>query len=259
MHKHYQHGRRIAKKLLFKTRNLLFDIHEVPVTKPMLDYGLLFKAFVKTRLADFYESLKPFYISRVGTYDSMIYFEQQLPRFWKTIQLLERNRIHPRTVAELGSFYPYATYYFNHKYGSKIVLHDIIHRSSGAILYDVGDIKLLDHNIVTDPIGEYDLYVFSMVIEHLPCNLYAYCSRLVAAMPVGSYLYVSYPTGGKNAKDYDKELNPNSARLFDEHLREFTYRNTSQFFRQLRIVDKERVFVPCAGYSEEILYRKEKP
>jgi hypothetical protein len=249
---------RFIKHSIFKTRNKLLQIHEVPTSQEMVNYEKDFIIFVETKLKTFYDSVKPFYVSRINNPDSMIYFRQQLPRFCKMIDILERNNVCPKSIAELGSFYPYATYYFNKRYKSSIVLYDLICRTSNAVSYDVDGIKLVDSNIVTDPIGQYDLYVFSMVIEHLPCNLFEFCNKIVNTMPIGSYLYVSYPTGGKNAKDYGKELCSDSNKLFDEHLREFTFNTTKLFFKQLRVVDKERIFIPFAGYSEEILYIKEK-
>jgi len=204
----------------------------------------------------FYQQIEMWYEGK--TTNSLKYFNDHFPRFRAMIELLEKNKkIEPLFIAEMGSFYPYTSFYFH---PSCIDLYDII--GIRYLTFDKGtEITLHNYNVCTDELYFmkqcYDLVILSEVLEHLPCNLFEVEKKIMNIIEDDGYLIVTYPLGGKNAKDYDKIIG-SPLKSYGEHLREFTEETVNLFFQSLTKVDESYVNYPAYGYTKIILYQKVK-
>lgn len=193
----------------------------------------------------------------MGHEDSLVYFDQQFPRFQAMIELLQQNKVVPLCSCELGSFYPYVSLYFC----GEIDLFDIapIKFPEAAKPYDVEGVRLSSKNFCTDPLPhkEYDLVILSEVMEHMACNLFAFCDQVKQIVRPGGHLLVTYPVEyGNNARDYGYNVGDLNE-SHDGHLREFTDDTVRLFFRDLTKVAQTEVTYPAYGRVIIVLYRRE--
>jgi hypothetical protein len=231
-------------------------------------YNVMFQDFVRTKLSCFYHNIGPFYSARNkdGSPDSLTYFRAHFDRFWPMIEMCLRNNVDSRKmnrIGELGSFYPYVSYFFKLENPKlKIDLYDIIireHCEPGTEPYDVDNVRLIDFNLCSDDFGDakYDLLFLSEVMEHLPSNLFDIERKVIEIMKDGGYLLVTYPLHGKNAKDYGINLGQyDCSKLQEGHIREFTDDTTSLFFTSLEKVDSLVGKFKAYGKIKLILYRR---
>lgn len=241
-------------------------------------YEEVFDTFVKTKLTQFYAAIGPFYAARNkdGSSDSLTYFHAHLDRFEAMINLIDINQgLHPSTmtnIAELGSFYPYVSYYFKRKNPLiHIDLYDIIMREhcspeSGVLCtnpntetYNVDGVRLVNFNLCTDafPAVSYDLIFLSEVMEHLPTDLFHFEKRVIDILTPGGHLLVTYPLQGNNAKDYGFYLGGyDHTKLNEGHIREFTDETTKLFFKDLTKVAEAIGHYKAYGKIKLVLYKK---
>jgi len=222
------------------------------------EYRRKFREFVLGPCRPFYEGVKPWQMGEAWHDDSLLYFEQHLPRFWRMVEMLKP--VVPGLAGpfcELGSFYPYTLYYF----GRPVDLYDLVPRVClTAMPYDVGGVRLQAFNLCTDelPRDRYAVVVMSEVLEHLPCDLLAVQRKVSAAVRPGGYLLVTYPAQyGNEAHGYDRCMG-DSAVLHGGHLREFTAETVAQFFTDLRVVSTEEFTYPAYGRTFAVLYKKDR-
>lgn len=228
-------------------------------------YKAFFRDYVTNRLSDFYIGIGSFYRERGGNPDSLTYFENHWPRFEAMIRICLENGIKPDSVkqlCELGSFYPYTTYYYKMSTlaETKIDLYDIITREvADAEPYDVDGVRLIDFNLCTErlPDKQYDLIILSEVMEHLPINLVAFEKDVQRLIKPGGHIVVTYPLGGKNAKDYEKFYPERDfERLQEDHVREFTRETVKLFFKDLQLVAQRDVTYKAYGLITICLYQR---
>lgn len=230
-----------------------------------LGYKEVFRSFVTDRLADFHKGIGSFYLERGGNPDSLTYFENHWPRFEAMIRICLDNGITPDSVVqlcELGSFYPYTTLFYRENSPAvlPIDLYDIITREvAGAEPYDVDGVRLIEFNLCTErlPDKQYDLIILSEVMEHLPIDLFKFEKEVERLVKPGGHLVVTYPLGGKNAKDYYKEYPERDfTRLQEDHVREFTRETVKLFFRHLQLVAEVELTYKAYGLITICLYRR---
>lgn len=230
-------------------------------------YKAFFRAFVEYQLSDFYAGIGGFYKERGGDPDSLTYFENHWPRFEAMIRICLDNGIEPdsaKQLCELGSFYPYTTLFYKMNAladaDMRIDLYDIITREvADAEPYDVDGVRLIDFNLCTErlPDKQYDLIILSEVMEHLPINLFAFEKDVEQLIKPGGHIVVTYPLGGKNAKDYEKFYPERDfERLQEDHVREFTRDTVKLFFKDLQLVAQLDVTYKAYGLITICLYRR---
>jgi len=224
-----------------------------------------FADFVTTKLTDFYDGIAQFYRERGGNPDSLSYFVNHWPRFEGMLKLCNDNHIDPVTIntaCELGSWYPYTSYCWKAANSAcTIDLYDIIVRElKGQVAeYDVEGVRLIDFNLCTDtlPAKKYDIVVVSEVLEHLSCNVMALCDDIKLLVRPGGHLLVTYPLGGKHARDYGAEMpGYDQTRLVEGHVREFTRQTVPLFFKDMTLVATRDVRYPAYGLIQICLYRR---
>ncbi len=227
-----------------------------------------FCELVTNKLATFYAAIGPFYAARNkdGSSDSLTYFHAHYDRFRDMLAMCENNGVHPvllTNVAELGSFYPYVSYYFQLQNPLiNIDLYDIIMReycTPETVGYDVDGVKLIDFNLCTDefPAVSYDLIFLSEVMEHLPTDLFHFEKRVIDILTPGGYLLVTYPLQGNHAKDYELNLiGYDYSKLNEGHIREFTDETTKLFFKDLTKVAESTGHYKAYGEIKLVLYKK---
>lgn len=230
---------------------------------PYEEYRAFFESFVRSRLTSFYDAIKPFYQARGGNPDSLTYFRAHWPRFEAMIDATRACFVEPsalNTVCEIGSFYPYTTLYFKWLNPAlKIDLFDIMPREIGSPGYDIDGVRLVDLNLCTEPLPKagHDVVVLSEVIEHLPIDLFAFERAVIDTVAPGGILVVTYPLGGKNAKDYGKVFaDRNMERLQEDHVREFTVDTVPLFFKSMNLIDQRDVRYPAYGLIRVCSYQR---
>lgn len=231
-----------------------------------------FAYFVTTKLKAFHDGISPWCAARRSAWqkkhnvpvDSLTYFTAHWPRFEAMLKLCNDSDITPDSlshICELGSWYPYTTYYWKSRNPKcKIDLYDIIVREVSEVSeYDVDGVRLIDFNLCTEslPDKQYDMVVVSEVLEHLPCNIFALCSDISEIVKPGGFLLVTYPLGGINARDYDRVMDHrDQEHLVEEHIREFTHETADWFFKDLNLVGSCHVEYPAYGLIKICLYQR---
>lgn len=218
-------------------------------------YSMDFSKFVTENINEFYHQMEIGVQTHWTDPSSLTYFFRFATRFQTIIETIERYEIHPKHIADLGSFYPYASYWFKLKDKEvEIDLYDIVGLDWNIAPYDVNGIKLRNFDLCHDifPDKTYDLIIISEVLEHLPCNLFDVEKKIMSILD--GYLLVTYPLLGNNAKDYDKTYERKGA--VGEHLREFTEDTVKLFFKHLTVVEKGIYNFPGYGPTMVVLYKK---
>lgn len=230
------------------------------------DYKLEFEKFVLSdELKDFYRKVEIWFAT--GPTNTLKYFNDHFVRFNGIIELCKKNNIKPKKVCEIGSFFPFSSYYFKTiNPDTTIDLYDIIIRNIADLRitvepYNVNGIKLIDFNLNTDkfPDKKYDLVIMSEVMEHLPCNLFGLEKRVIGLLKNSSYLVITYPMGNRNVKNYEKDLDLDFEKSHGDwgnHLREFNRETTPLFFKDLIKMDETTVNYIAYGIIQIILYKK---
>lgn len=236
-------------------------------------YADNFARFVTTKLKEFHNGISPWCAARRSPWqkkhnvpaDSLTYFTAHWPRFEAMIRLCNEAGItadHLWQICELGSWYPYTSYYWKTRISlCKIDLFDIITRELPEMVseYDVDGVRLRGHNLCTDPMPdkEYDMVIVSEVMEHLPCDIFRLCDDIERVVKRGGYLLVTYPLGGNNAQGYGESLNAyDHNHLVEGHVREYTHETTKLFFNDLTLVDECDVTYPAYGLIKICLYQR---
>lgn len=233
-----------------------------------ISYKDSFRGFVKSNLTQFYVGVGPFYSARNKdrSPDSLTYFNNHYDRFEAMIDLCVKNGVQYlkiASVAELGSFYPYVSYYFKCRNPEVTIdLYDIIlreHCAPGTVPYNVDGVRLIDFNFCIDEFSDvkYDLIFLSEVMEHLPINLFSFAKKVIGILKPGGFLLVTYPLHGKNARDYGTNLKGyDYTKLQEDHIREFTSDKVNLFFKDLTKVAEEEGRFKAYGKIKLVLYVK---
>ena len=236
-----------------------------------MTYKEKFATFVATRLQAFHKGISPWCAARRSPWqkrhnvhvDSLTYFDAHWPRFEAMIKLCADAGVawNLSQICELGSWYPYTSYYWKAINPScKIDLYDIIVRELEQVSeYDVDGVRLMGLNLCTDPLPtkHYDLVIVSEVLEHLPCDIHKLCANISGIVQPGGHLLVTYPLGGINAKDYDKNMDQHDHNhLVEGHIREYTHETVKLFFNDLRLLGSRDVQYPAYGLIKVCLYQR---
>lgn len=223
----------------------------------MNEYQNQFKEFI-TGLGEFYMAIEKWYEGKPT--NSMQYFLAHFPRFEAMIKTALQENIKPKTICELGSFYPYTSYYFKTiDPRVRIDCYDIVLRelAEKPKFYDINGIKFHDFNLCLDgfPRKKYDLIILSEVMEHLPMNLFELEQKVIDIMADNGFLFVTYPMLNHNAQDYEKIVG-NLSTSYGEHLREFNEETIKLFFNKLEKIIEVPINYPAYGYIKVVLYKK---
>lgn len=227
------------------------------------EYKRLFEMFVHSKLQTFFDALRPFYASRGKTDDSLSYFRNHFDRFELMIKICNEYVPNLKSICEVGSFYPYISYYFklNNK-TEKINLYDIIlnELKNPCEPYDVDGIQLINFNLCKQSLIEtnkkYDLVICSEVIEHLPIDLSKFKKELKGIVNDGGYLMITYPLGGKNANGYNEVVEGiDIERMQHDHIREFTMETSSAFITDIPLIYSEVIRAKAYGKIRICLYK----
>lgn len=226
------------------------------------EYKKIFSEFILNKCTQVYEALRPFYAERGATDDSLSYFRNHFDRFEKMIEVIEKNCLDISSISEVGSFYPYVSYYFNREYGIKpIDLYDIILNELGNPCepYDVDGVKLINYNVCLQKLSatnkKYDLVICSEIMEHLPINMFEFEKDLLSIINPNKYLLATFPLGGRNAQGYELNLNRNLNRLQEDHVREYTADTTNLFFTDLKLIESVVIKAKAYGRIRICLYQ----
>lgn len=231
-----------------------------------------FARFVTTKLKAFHEGISPWCAARRSPWqkrhnvpvDSLTYFTAHWPRFEAMLKLcIDANVVinNQSQICELGSWYPYTSYYWKSRIPlCKVDLFDIITRELEQVSdYDVDGVRLRGFNLCTDPLPdkEYDLVIVSEVLEHLPCDIHTLCKNISGIVKPGGYLLVTYPLGGNNAQGYGNAVEGyDQNHLVEEHIREYTHETTKLFFNDLKLGASVDVQYPAYGLIKVCLYQR---
>lgn len=214
-----------------------------------------FKDFVQQDLAEYYNKLRPVYLewTEGKTDDCLSYYNNHIERFEAMEKLIRKNNVDTSSIAELGSFLPYTSFAFK---PDIVDCYDIV-----PIMFNIDNFQYENYgfygmNLCKElPMKPYTLRIISEVIEHLPCNLIDFQTRLANSMASGEYLLVTYPMHGHNAKDYNVDFGDHDV-MRAEHVREFNNETYKQFFNMLNVVDEADVHYWAYGHIKLVLYRK---
>lgn len=224
-----------------------------------------FSEFVTTRLKAFHDGISPWCAARSkAPTDSLTYFTAHFPRFKTMLNLCQECCVATYSlsqICELGSWYPYTSYYWKLVNPEcKIDLYDIIVREVPEVSeYDVDGVRLFDFNLCTEPLPDkqYDMVIVSEVLEHLPCNIHALCENISKIVKPGGHLLVTYPLGGINAMNYQDALDGyDQDHLVEGHIREYTAETTKLFFTDLKRIGERDVTYPAYGLIKVCLYQR---
>jgi len=178
-------------------------------------------------------------------------------RIIEYIEMLKKVFLPKLTMHEIGSSYPYISYYFLDNYGYEIMFSDIFDETPCSEYKEY--YKKI--NLCRDPIGSWDVITCTEVLEHLPCNLYKVRDKLIDAVKEGGYLLISAPVAGIGRQGRRLEENLNFSSNVDHgHLREFlSPKEFLDFFTvpQLKLIDKK--FSERGSYVLVLLYQKINP
>lgn len=219
-------------------------------------YKAKFLGYAKNNLSEFYRGITPWQVSESGHDDSLLYFTNHFERFWAMICLAKEHIGKPKSLCEIGSFYPYVCMYWS----GKIDLYDIVPIiCPSALPYNTQQVTLYPFNICTEdfPLNKhYDFITLSEVLEHLPVNLFEIEKKVIDVLAPGGYILVTYPIQYQNHTfGYEKVMgDPN--KMYGEHLREFTPETTKLFFKKLTKIDSVTMSYPAYGKTILTLYQK---
>jgi len=169
--------------------------------------------------------------------DVSAYYQGHLPRFRVQFSLLA-NLARVETVLDLGTWFPFSSYFFHLRDGARVVYG--CHRP-------VAGVAGCDHrqfNLCHLPdLPQSDLVICTEVLEHLPCNVVDVWDYVVGLIRPDGHLLVSFPLGGKNADNY--HVDHGDWATVHGHIREFTGTSAGAFLarsrlRLIQLVDSEQ-------------------
>lgn len=220
------------------------------------EYSIEFEKFLRERIPDFFNHMEEGCRKNFVDNTTLAYFHRFMNRFRAMMDYVENHNIRPKRIADLGSWYPYASYYFKLKDSDvSIDLYDIIGLVWNIEPYDVDGVRLHNFDLCKDvfPDEKYDLIFFSEALEHLPCNLFEVEKRVMSILEDGGYLIVTYPCLGDNARDYEKDYDREG--LIGEHLRDFTPATAKLFFNDLKTIEMNDFYFPGYGPTVVAMYK----
>jgi hypothetical protein len=167
----------------------------------------------------------PELLNKLGTsqQDQSNYFNGHIERFHLSFDMLKN--ITPDKVCDVGTLLPYVSFYFALS-GSE--LNCLCPMKNEKAVMSKFNLFFRDFNICFDTVPKADLILCTECLEHLPVNIFEMVDKLCSAVNPEGYLFLSFPCGGVNAKDYDKTLG-DPLQVYSKHIREFNA-NTSQMF-----------------------------
>jgi len=194
--------------------------------------------------------------SLTGSVSGGKYFLGHFPRFWKQIEAIDKyiDFDTDAKVLDCGTTFPFASYYLNLKFGCEVSFCSI----DNQLITINNKVKGFHCNICYDDFGtnKWDMVFLTEVLEHLPCNLIKVKEKIIRSIKPGRYLLTSHPLKGKNAHNYDKDLELDWNKSHN-HLREFTEQTAESFITELKILEKHIVYTrEYGGNMYQFLYKK---
>lgn len=194
----------------------------------------------------YFEKIKPFF-------EDSKYFDGHFPRFLKQFEMFEKFLKDEKieTVLDAGTGTPFTSYYFNVRDGAEVCFG-----MPGSRADISKDVRFMPINLNYFPIlPQFDVVICTECIEHLPCNVYNVRDYLFEHVRPGGYLLLSFPLGGMNAQDYEKEWPEKYDQVSNGHIREFTEQTADEFVKPLlaRADLLERHIVFTRAYGGEIM------
>jgi len=194
------------------------------------------------------------------------YFEyDHYSRYLDAWRLLQLNLpdLENAQVLEAGSYFPYMSYPFIDTYNWNVKVFCVNLKK----LYFFKNKKCVIEygNLCTDDLGNsiYDLIIATEVLEHLPANIFRVVERIKRALKPNGYFLVSFPMGGYNAKDYEKDLIqiedqyfPERYRLGNPHLREYNNGTIESIVTGMKLLYEKRSTPIAYNYIIQRLYQK---
>ena len=205
------------------------------------------------------------------------YFFQHYERMKLTVEMLEKVVKVDDEILDLGSIFPFSTYWFALYKNAKIICADlcpVTWKLSDSLYSTTVD---LNEMMLTDNGKGWKIINFQEVIEHLTCDLTQVRDRVMDVLQPGGYLLAGYPIvnltmeqgmppGSKielHHEIHGQSERPSFAATLPRsqapctHQREFFLEECESFFPLKRICSKT---VFTLGYTRGtvlVLYRKE--
>lgn len=169
-------------------------------------------------------------------------------------------------VLEAGSPFPFFTYAFASKFDWIVKSFSI--EIDKNYVFSKAKCFVTYGNLCLDDLGkeQYDFIITTEVLEHLLCSLPRVIKRILRSLKPNGYWLVSFPMGGMNACDYNKDLISYDEQFYPEsynwgapHRREFTEQtirdviNDSYNLKLLDAVDSHPI---AYFYIKQHLYQK---
>lgn len=162
--------------------------------------------------------------------DAQAYFAGHRPRFDAQVemwnQFLDNEKI--ELVYDFGTSVPFTSYYFNVTQGAEVV-YGMMESSGTRFNEKVWPIVI---NLCKEhgDLRKADLVICTECLEHLSCNLYKVREFLKSCVKPGKFMLLSFPCGGKNAREYWRDEPDKYDVCSDLHVREFTVDSAREFY-----------------------------
>lgn len=198
-------------------------------------------------------------LARRTGFNNIEMFPGDWNRYKQAIEILDKVDLlldYSSKILDLGSPLPFITLYTAMKYGSKIYCYDVGIEKE----WNIDSISGKHFNVCRDSLGvhQWDFISFTEVIEHLPCNMNLAREKVISGLRDGKHLFMSFPLGARNAKEYGRDLINEFWDVTHTHLREFTEESAMDFINNLKIVSTAKIVPPSYRWgSIQILYKKE--
>jgi len=208
---------------------------------------------------DFFNNLEdtfPYCIDELSpqTKEGVIgYFKGHIKRFNLVIDMIETLKPMNWKILEVGSPYPFISYFFYSHFNCTCQCSDLYDRTWKI------DNRLFFKkcNLCLDEIeGVWDLIIASEVFEHLPCNLIKVKEKILGAIRPNGYTLFSFPLKSTAKEEFTHEYENKDFIKAHGHLREFRGL-VNDFLSEENIIDR-KICKPDAygGDIEVLLIRK---
>jgi nucleoside-diphosphate-sugar epimerase len=191
--------------------------------------------------------------------DNLAYFDGHLPRFEKQLEMFEKyfEKEKIETVLDAGTKFPFTSYFLNLTKKSKV---DFGYPKNGKDISETVRFKNLNLCRLPD-IDKYDLVVCTECLEHLSCNVCKVRDYLFDHVRKGGFILLSFPLGGMNACDYERDDPDKYDEISDNHIREYTEETVTEFIAPLldrgELIERHSVFTSAYGGNiAQILIRR---
>jgi hypothetical protein len=175
------------------------------------------------------------------------YFEGHFPRFEYQLEVFEKllKTEKVKSVFDIGTGFPFTSGMFSFE---KIPVTYGMLDAGWSPMNDCCIPMIVNVNY-HPAIGTADLVICTECLEHLPSNMIAARDWLLSCVNPGGYLFLSFPLGGINAKDYDKENLASYDQTYSPHFREFTRETAREFIKDLpcEVVGEKEIFTRAYG------------